>query len=363
MWRAAPGGPRSLADLSSPGAALARPLCGGRRTHASWHSVVHSARMRTLDVYRSSAGLIRIAQVDDLGDRSRLYRELAAGTYRRIARGVLVPESHWAALDPDARHRLLITAVAERMPGDEIVAHWSAAALWRLPAIEPWPDQVTTLGPPLGGGRSSKERMRRTGASDDQAVVIDGVSVTSLTRTVVDISRTESLDAALVVADAALRRREHPFTGLPREAPARTDLERELARVPRYHGERRAARVIALADGRAQSPGETLSRLTMRRLGVPAPVLQHRIVGASGLNYDLDFYWPEQNIGAEFDGKVKYLDPRYRNGRTPDQVVYDEKVREDELRLELDGFARWDWMVARSPRLLEERLRRIGLRW
>ncbi len=101
----------------------------------------------------------------------------------------------------------------------------------------------------------------------------------------------------------------------------------------------------------------------MMRLGVPLPVLQHRIISASGQYYDLDFYWPEQNIGGEFDGKIKYLDPRYRNGRTPEQVVYDEKVREDELRLELTGFGRWDWRIARSPRLLEERLRRIGLRW
>ncbi len=319
--------------------------------------------MRTLDDYRSPAGLIRIAQVDDLGDRSRLYRELAAGNYRRIARGVLVPESHWAQLDADARHRLFVVAIAERMPGDEVVAHLSAAALWRLPAVEPWPDRVQTLGPAVGGGRGSTERVRRTGVPDAQAEAIEGVPVTSLARTVVDISRTESLDTALVVADAALRRREHPVAGLPHLAPTRADLERELARVPRFHGERRAERVIALADGRAQLPGETLSRLTMLRLGVPAPVLQHRIVGASGLNYDLDFYWPGQNIGGEFDGKAKYLDPRYRNGRTPEQVVYDEKVREDELRLELDGFGRWDWGVARSPRLLEERLRRIGLRW
>ncbi|WP_439565288.1 hypothetical protein [Microcella sp.] len=319
--------------------------------------------MRTLDGYRSPTGLIRIAQVDDLGDRSRLYRELAAGAYRRIARGVLVPESHWAALDPDARHRLLIAAVAERMPGDEVVAHLSAAALWRLPTLDPWPDRVQTLGPAIGGGRGTTERLRRTGAPDDQVVVIDGFPVTSLARTVVDISRTESLESALVVADAALRRSAHPVAGLPRTAPTRADLERELARVPRFHGERRAARVIALADGRAQLPGETLSRLTMMRLGVPEPVLQHRVFATSGRYYDLDFYWPEQNIGAEFDGKVKYLDPRYRTGRTAEQVVYDEKVREDELRLELDGFGRWDWTVARTPHLLAERLRLIGLRW
>lgn len=327
------------------------------------HAFRHTARVRTLDRYLSDSGLLWVSQVDDRGDRSRLYREVAAGTYHRVARGVVVPTSDWSELDPDSRHRLLVRAVSERMPGDEIVAHLSAAALWRLPLIEPWPDRVLTLGPPIGGGRSTVERSRRTGSPDEHSVVIDGIPTTSLARTVIDISRTESLEVAVVVADAALRRADHPLSGLPRDAPSRADLEREVRRIPACHGERRAARVVELADERAQLPGETLSRLTMMRLGVPPPVLQHRIVGVSGRVFDLDFYWPGQNIGAEFDGKVKYLDPRYRNGRTPEQVVYDEKVREDEVRLELDGFGRWDWRVARSPHLLAERLRHIGLRW
>lgn len=319
--------------------------------------------MRDLSVYRSADGLIRIADVDDLGDRSRLYRGLAAGSYRRVSRGVVVTEDHWAALDADARYRLFIAAVAERMPADEMVAHVSAAALWRLPAIEPWPETVMTLGPPLGGGRRTLERTRRTGSSDEHAVVIHGISTTSLARTVVDIARSESLDSALVFADAAVRRAEHPVPGLPVEAPTRADLQRELDRVPPFHGERRAGRVVELADGRAQLPGETLSRLTMMRLGVPQPELQHSIIGASGRRYQLDFYWPGQNIGGEFDGRTKYFDAKYLNGRTPEQVVYDEKVREDEVRLTLDGYGRWDWTVARSPRLMAERLRRIGLRW
>lgn len=319
--------------------------------------------MRTLDRYLSGSGLLRVSDVDDLGDRSRLYREVAAGTYHRVARGVLVSAAQWAELKGDARHRLLIDAVSERMPSDEIVAHLSAAALWRLPMIEPWPDRVITLGPSIGGGRSTRERLRRTGVPDEQSVVIAGIPVSSLARTVVDISRTESLEVAVVVADAALRRARYPVSGLPGDAPTRADLERELERVPACHGERRAARVLELADGRAQLPGETLSRLTMMRLGMPQPVLQHRIVVRSGHVYDLDFYWPGQNIGAEFDGKAKYLDPLYRNGRTAEQVVYDEKVREDDLRLELDGFGRWDWTVARSPRLLADKLRHIGLRW
>src|SRR3712207_7024957 len=37
--------------------------------------------------------------------------------------------------------------------------------------------------------------------------------------------------------------------------------------------------VVAFADGRAESPGETRSRVAIRRAGLPAPVLQHRVIG------------------------------------------------------------------------------------
>lgn len=101
----------------------------------------------------------------------------------------------------------------------------------------------------------------------------------------------------------------------------------------------------------------------MIELGVPLPELQHRVVSASGAVYYLDFYWPHQNIGADFDGRIKYFDPAFRGGRSAEQVVYDEKVREDDVRLELLGYGRWDWSVAGSGKLLAERLRRIGLQW
>jgi hypothetical protein len=34
----------------------------------------------------------------------------------------------------------------------------------------------------------------------------------------------------------------------------------------------------------------------------------------------------------EFDGRIKYTDARFRNGRSPEQVLFDEKRREDRLR-------------------------------
>ena len=144
---------------------------------------------------------------------------------------------------------------------------------------------------------------------------------------------------------------------------SRADIAAALAAAPEKRGRARARRVVEFIDAGADRPGESLSRVTMHLLGVPAPVLQHRIVTQSGAVYYLDFFWPDQGIGGDFDGRITYVDPAYRGGRTADQVVADEKVREDEVRLELRGSGRWDWAVAGSPRDLGERLRRIGLRW
>lgn len=55
---------------------------------------------------------------------------------------------------------------------------------------------------------------------------------------------------------------------------------------------------------------------------------------------------------GEFDGRGKYLDRDLAGGRTPDQVLWDEKLREDRLRRHRSAAARWTWDDALSrPRL------------
>ena len=49
-----------------------------------------------------------------------------------------------------------------------------------------------------------------------------------------------------------------------------------------------ARRVVAFADGAAESPGESDSRVAIRRAGLPVPVLQHAVIGTR-----TDFWWEE----------------------------------------------------------------------
>ena len=119
--------------------------------------------------------------------------------------------------------------------------------------------------------------------------------------------------------------------------------------------------MVAFADGRSESAGESHSRVMLHRIGLPPSTLQLSVVDSSGrLVGRCDFGWEEQRTLGEFDGLVKYgrlLKP----GQTVADVVYAEKLREDALRAERWGMVRWIWsdlaapaqLVARWTRALE----------
>jgi hypothetical protein len=246
--------------------------------------------------------------------------------------------------------------------GRPVFSNHSAAALWRLAWIGDWPEQAHTVEPIAAGGRSNAMFLRHTGGVPDDRVEIDGLDVTTLSRTVVDLARTESFGRAVTLADSALRRTLHPIDSVPRTYLARVDLEAELDRVPMRHGSAKARRVIEFADGAADRPGESMSRVSMRVAGLPQPQLQVELVGASGRVWTVDFWWPFANLIGEFDGKSKYTEAEFLRGRTPQQAVYDEKLREDDLRAAGYSVRRWPWKVAVSPALLRDLLVGAGLR-
>ena len=167
--------------------------------------------------------------------------------------------------------------------------------------------------------------------SPDEVVLVDGLPVTSLPRTLVDLGRLLPFEKALVPADAALH--QHLVT--------RAELDDALDRAARRPGNGKARQVLMFARPGATNPGESRSRLAIHRAGLPAPALQHRIVTDRG-PFDVDFWWEQFATVGEFDGRVKY-GRLQRPGLDPGEVVYAEKVREDALRSAGHEVARWIW--------------------
>lgn len=224
-----------------------------------------------------------------------------------------------------------------------------------------WP-RVPHIAGPAGGAARNAAFVRHGLGTPARVATIDGLNVTALDTTVVDIAATVGFAHAVVIADAALRRAEHPVGGLPHTVVTHEQLLQQVDRLSRTHGATKARRAIEFSDGRADRPGESLSRVSMRLARIATPQLQVSMRGASGKEYTVDFWWEQFNMIGEFDGKYKYTDPAYMSGRTPQQVLYDEKVREDDLRAASHGFTRWPWATAISPVLLRSHLARAGVR-
>lgn len=311
-------------------------------------------------------GFIRPSRLLDEGERSQVYRAARAGQLVRLAPDVLIERTHLEARPPEARHLLHIAVVWHRAQADEVLSHRSAAVAWGLPIYGGLPDrpEVTVASGVRRG--SSRTFIRHRSDRPLLPELVHEQPVTGLARTVADVATTRPFEEGVVVADAALRLVAGPSAAggdVHAVARLRRDVLSEIDAMRTNRGVARARRVVEFADPGAQLPGESISRCTMLRLGCPLPRLQHRIESVSGRTYYLDFYWPGQRIGAEFDGMAKYIDERFVRGRSPWDVLRAEKGREDELRLELAGYGRWGFDVARRADMLGPLLRRIGLQW
>lgn len=296
------------------------------------------------------------------GERSALFTSARRGELVGLFPGVYINAALWQRLTPTERYRARVKSASLIAPAETIFSHLSAASLWRLPIVGAWPKSAHVLASPSAGGRSTRVFQRHTVGIPAEVELIEGVTVTTLARTAVDVASRLDFVAAVAVVDATLRRTSHPLSQLPVTSVLRADLTEALHEVPFRHGREKARLAVEFADGAADRPGESVSRANMRRMGCPIPQLQVALAGASGRIYIVDFWWPQFNMIGEFDGDAKYTDPEFLRGRTPEQALLDEKLREDDLRAAGHGMCRWRWATAMSVHSLHAHLRAAGIR-
>jgi len=284
-----------------------------------------------------------------------------------VARGELVPERrgvYRTAPAPSAgpAHQLARTRddyvatvrAVGRTFSAPIFTSYSAAVLLGLPIIGSWPREVYLLARgPNGRRRSAVVEVART--RPVALSEVDGMAITTVEFTLLQLARHAPLVAALTATDAALR---VPRFGTAEPLTTIERLRREHERLKPYPRSRRADAVLDRATHLAETPLETGSRLLIEELGFATPELQHELwLPEFGTRAFLDFHWPDVGVGAEADGRIKYDgDPR----RAVAAVVA-EKNRENAVRRQLRGFDRWEWdeMIAKHP--VEQRLLRLGV--
>ncbi len=258
-------------------------------------------------------GVVSRAQLLQAGlTNSAITRRVESGRLIVLHRGVyavgharLRAQGHWMA------------AVLACGQGAAL-SHQTAASLWELRRVGSGAIHVTVPGDPGRKRRAGIKLHRSTTLTPDDVTERDGIPVTTVARTIIDLARGMSAHDLEPIVDAADRRHLVDFTDLRRANPA--SLQAVL---------------------RAYDPAPTRSELERRflsicrRHGLPTPEVNQIVEG-----YLVDFVWRDRRLIVEVDG--------YAYHRAPSRFETD---RERDAELGARG-----WRVLRFTwRQLEER--------
>ena len=278
------------------------------------HPLLQNHADRRLGAFTSREALSAGYSVDEIRVALRSRRWI------RLRKGVYMDAARWAAGDERERHLALAAAVLECLAPGPVLSHASAARLhgFLVPGAA-GPDVRVTAVDQWRTGRGYRVA-RAALPHEDVAPWLGDFAATSPARTLIDCSREWELTAAVVSLDAALHA----------GAVTRSQLLGAVRSARHRTGASAAARAVGLSDGRAESPLETEGRLSIVAAGLPLPELQVEIWDDRGFVGRVDGWYEKAAVAVEFDGRIKYSDPW--QGRSPGEVLWEEKRREDRMR-------------------------------
>ncbi len=225
--------------------------------------------------------------------RNVLTRFVRQGLLRRVVKGVYVDATVADTL------RLRAQALAMVVPETAVVTDRTAAWLHGVDILAPG-DHLAL--PPISIFQpAGKTRVRTAvslggerGLSADDVTCVHGIPVTTPLRTALDLGRLTPRDHAIGALDGLLR--QGTFT--------KDDLVAEVERFKGFRGVVQLRLLAPVADGRAESPAESVLRLRWLDAGLPCPDLQIVILDEHGHEkYRLDLGLEEIRYAAEYDGR------------------------------------------------------------
>ncbi|NLV55320.1 MAG: DUF559 domain-containing protein [Acidimicrobiales bacterium] len=274
---------------------------------------------RTADLARAQLGLLTRAQLIEAGWSARTVR-------RRVLDGSLVAVGartfRLASAEPTTRSIVLTAQLDRGAVGSHRTAAWllgvaDEPSLIDVSVAKGRPMQVPTDGDRVLRIHSS------TNLPPDDLVVVDGIEVTNLARTLLGVAalvpHEVTPDALLDMVAVAVEQ------GLASMAWLEWMLERRRCRG------RNGVAALEAALGAYATIGPTESFLERRFLeliaaaGLPRPLLQRRIERRHGRAARVDFLYEDQRVVVETLG--------YAFHRTPDQITADT-MRANELQVQ-----------------------------
>ena len=251
-----------------------------------------------------------------------LARAVRRGVLTRVRHGSYFFRERWDPLPGDQRHIVRAMAARRTSRTNLVFSHVTAVVLHGAPTWELPLDMVHVTRTDRRGGRSEAGLVQHRGLLVPRDIVeLDSLSVTSPTRTALDVTRMVDVEHSLVVVDHFLHA----------GATTKADLREGAEAMRLWKDTLTTDLVIRLANPRCESVGESRTSYKLWRHGVPSPTTGYEIRDSAGrLMARLDFAWPELGVFLEFDGKEKYL--KYlRPGEKPLDAILREKKREERI--------------------------------
>jgi hypothetical protein len=215
--------------------------------------------------------------------------------YQPLYPGVFVPRG----VEPSAVQRAEAAWLWSKRRG--VVAGQSAAAMLGAKWIDG--GQPAEL---IHVNRKSPEGLvvREETLIEGETIQVGAIQVTSAARTAFELGR------HTVRRVRAVQRLDALASATGVEV---ADVEALAARHPGVRGLTRLRAALALVDGGAESPQETVARLALVDAGLPAPRTQFTVRGDYGeFIARLDMAYDEVKVGIEYDGPQHWTDPAVR---------------------------------------------------
>lgn len=175
---------------------------------------------------------------------------------------------------------------------EAVLSHWSAAALWE---IRSHGGELIHVTSPSKSKSRGAIRRHLAHPPPDEVTVEDGIPVTTVPRTILDLAAVASVD----VVENALREAEHlrlydslSLQDLVARYPGRRGIRKVRTSLDRLHEE---------PGGRRRSPLEERFVPFLRRHRLPIPRL-NAWLEVGGRRYQVDCLWPQTTQIVELDG-------------------------------------------------------------